>query len=161
MKGNSKLKKFTLETIVFVNEGQYSNDVDDKGGRTIWGISAPLSKKTGYPEGARHSADIIIEEFYYGQSLDRIPDEKLALYTLDFSVTSGVNAIKVLQDVLDVKQTGVINDITIESIKRYKGDLLTDYAFARIGYYYSLKNPKYFRGWRNRSIRTRKVVLAL
>jgi len=148
-----------------------TNDPDDSGGRTKYGIS-----ERAHPEAwadgdvSYDEARTIYEKVYIlDEKFHLIPDEKLKHQVIDFGVPSGPDrAARLLQQVLGVPVDGSIGPKTLEAIKNYPsgklfgidvpGIVLLNLAFrdAREIYYAALakrrpKDLKYLVGWLRRA----------
>jgi len=100
-------------------EGGYSNDPDDKGGRTIYGVS-----ERAHPELWRYGpptlpqARALYERVYFkGPGFDRIPFLPLQEQLFDFAVNSGPKrAIRTLQRIVGTTPDGVLGPKTLAAI---------------------------------------------
>lgn len=135
------------------HEGGYSDDPDDPGGETKWGIS-----KRSYPHldiknlTVEDAAEIYKRDFLAPLKWERYADG-VAYQILDFGVNSGPRtAIKRLQRELGVKDDGVVGPITIARINALsESDLIMILIAARIEYMTDLRNwPEHGRGWMRR-----------
>lgn len=125
-----------------INEGGYSNSIDDHGGETYGGVarndwpnwqgwSHIDTIKQNYGTTAAiinaHAAkDAVLqslvqsfykENFWDVNKLDEQNDQQIGNTVYDFGVNSGVNeAAKTLQECANVKVDGVIGEITINAI---------------------------------------------
>jgi lysozyme family protein len=149
-----------------------TNDPDDSGGRTKYGISErahPNAWADGtvtYPE-----ARTIYERVYIlAEKFNLITDISLQHQVIDFGVPHGPDtAAKLLQQVVGVTVDGDIGPKTLEGIKNYKsgklfgvdvpGIVLLNLAFrdARILYDDTIvkrrpKDLKWLLGWHNRTL---------
>jgi len=125
---------------VIAKEGGYTNNPDDKGGPTNWGITKDVAYAHGYrgdmAEFTRSEAEAIYkEEFWLKPKFDRIAliDESMAEMLLNFGVLAGQQtASKMLQRALnvlnhngvdypDIKADGNIGPITIHAVDIFVG----------------------------------------
>ena len=99
-------------------EGGYSNNPDDKGGETKYGIS-----KRAYPKldiknlTLKDAQDIYYRDYWCINNLDYIEDLKIALEVFDTGVNMGVKtASKMLQEALNLLNRNGSNfsDLTID-----------------------------------------------
>ena len=141
-----------LERIIG-HEGGYSNDPEDSGGETKWGIS-----KRSYPQ--LNIADLTVEEaaiiyqFDYLQPLeaDKFRDG-VVFQLLDFAVNSGVETAKrILQREIDVADDGIIGPVTREALAAVsESDLVMILLAGRLEYLTRLSGwPRFGRGWARR-----------
>lgn len=159
------------------NEGGLTEDPNDPGGATHYGISEQFLKacyKRGSiwadlnHDGKIDKEDIIlinkkmaqrIYEVEFWDKVKNIPNDLLAIKVFDASVNIGTsNAVKRLQKVLNVKQDGIIGEKTISAIKKMDiNKLFHEYIESLQCYYYKLVfwyKPKldgYLKGWLNRA----------
>jgi len=106
------------------NEGDFSNDPLDKGGRTIRGISEnnhPADFNTAYYLWSTNKPSLFytfIKNFYYrnyyNPLYDKIGDESLAYKLFDFGINAGIStAVKRLQKVINDHYAGGDKDVII------------------------------------------------
>jgi lysozyme family protein len=150
--------------------GVVTNDPDDSGGETQWGLTRKDNPKE-WADGV-----VTREEAYnaffsrYGAPFKGIEDTNLFHQLVDFGVNAGPEtAAKVLQQVLGVKADGQIGPKTIQAVLDYpKGTLfgvpvpgfvLLNLAVrdARILFYVGItkrwtKNLKFLLGWLKRAM---------
>ena len=99
--------------VVLSKEGGYSNDPNDPGGETMYGITIGVARQFGY---AGEMRDIpmdmvknIYKELYWNPCHCNDLPWPLALYVFDAAVNQGVSAtVKMLQKALDVPQDGIM-----------------------------------------------------
>lgn len=147
-----------------------TNDPDDSGGRTKYGISERAHPKA-WEDGDVSYAEArqIYEKIYIlGEKFNLLP-ETLKHQVVDHGVPSGPDtAARILQQVLGVPVDGVIGPTTLEAIKNYPsgklfgvevpGSVLLNLAFrdARAIHYATIakrrpKDLKFLVGWLKRS----------
>lgn len=135
------------------HEGGYSNDPEDPGGETRWGIS-----KRSYPE--IDIADLTVEEasfIYQTDFLQPLEADKLrpgvVFQLLDFAVHSSIETAKrILQREIGVADDGIIGPVTREALaERSESDVVMLLLAGRIDYLTRLsKWPRFGRGWARR-----------
>jgi lysozyme family protein len=138
--------------IVVGLEGGYSNDEDDSGGETKYGISKraypDLNIKTLTLEQAKS-----IYRFDYWEPLrcDELP-WPLSMMVFDCGVNQGLNAAaKTLQRALNVTQDGVIGNVTLAKAKNAGAETCALFLADRSLRYTGTRNfDKYGRGWLKR-----------
>lgn len=160
------------------NEGGYSDDPDDKGGATNYGISLRFLKSL-YTRGYR-KADVnrdgiidpkdiqeltlpIVKDMYrieFWKPIEAIKNEILAIKVFDAGVNIGIRkAISILQGCLDVNVDGVIGPKTLKSLEKEKHGIILQAFIDRLcGYYYHIvytqpKQHKFLKGWLARAQR--------
>jgi len=163
----TRAEKF-IPKILFAEGGEkYTNDPNDSGAGTKYGIS---DARDGKVDGltdinndgkgdvkvenlTRDQAIEIYKKLYFDPcKIDLINDEFLALHVFDFAVNSGVGrSIKTLQKVVGVKDDGIIGNQTLA--KANSKSYVEEFKQARIVFYKSIgtgKNAKFLKGWINR-----------
>ena len=146
------------------NEGLYSNDRDDAGGETKFGIS-----KRSYPRldiknlSIEKAREIYKKDFWESQNYKNIKNEDLAIKIFDLAVNVGISrANKLVQRSLrsvnkKVEENGILDDITICLINESEAtDLLSALKSEAAGYYRLIvstkpNRAKYLKGWLNRA----------
>lgn len=147
--------------IIFKNEGILSDNVNDAGGLTKWGISQNSYPKLDIRSLTKEQAQDIYKVDYYNPcKIDQITNELLALHVFDFAVNAGVGrSIRMIQRIVKVVQDGVIGNITLEAIN--KTDLSSSFIDARNIYYKQIatgRNLIFLSGWLNRVRNTTKSL---
>lgn len=134
-------------------EGGYSNDPNDPGGETNWGIS-----KRSYPsvdikaltrDGAK---EIYRRDFWNRINADKLADG-VAFQLFDFAVNSGIEtAIRYLQRALSVADDGHWGPISQAAADRLgESDTIMRVSAGRLDYMTRLSGwPNYSRGWARR-----------
>ena len=155
---------------LIINEGGYSDDPVDKGGKTIYGITSrdyPHQFTIIYQlfnEGNKALALKAAENFYrkefWNPLYEEIPDSSLAFKVFDLSVNRGKGtAIKLLQRVLfyefgkTIATDGKFGNITLATIQSVVNwELLyTKYLeYNEVSYKTLSTFWKFGRGWLNR-----------
>lgn len=134
-------------------EGGYSNDPDDPGGETIYGITRrdhAAAWANGRPtiEAAKK---IYFDNYWTPCKADQMP-WPLCLYVFDSAVNQGVTpAIKMLQRTLQTVQDGIIGRQTVALAKKSNEWHLARFmAFRAIRYQTTRNYDKYGEGWLTR-----------
>ena len=156
--------KYTLE-----EEGLFSNDPDDKGGKTKFGISQRSFPDVDIDNLTRDGAKgIYREKFWEDPGFDRIPDDVLAVKTFDTGVNMGPRAAgKLLQRALNdvspaeehLETDGKIGAKSLARMTRVPEDELLDAFVKRIKKRYGdiVENDptqaKFLRTWIRRAER--------
>ena len=163
-----------LETslkFVFKWEGGYTNDPDDPGGATKWGIALnrigrtlKMRKKDIVGLTIEDAEKIYIRNYWNTCRCDLIPTG-LDVAVFDCSVNQGPSrARKLLQKALRVKVDGRIGPRTIASMNAKSDDptVLRDFMVYRALHYSGLtKFIKYGLGWFRRLFDCHAVALSL
>ena len=148
--------------IILANEGGLSDNVNDKGGLTKYGISQKAYPNLDIRNLTKSKAEDIYKSDYYDRCMcDLIEDELLALHLFDFAVNAGVvRAIKLLQTILIVKPDGIIGEKTIDAAN--SGNWANSFISARKKYYKHIstgRNIVFLKGWINRVDNTTKALI--
>ena len=151
-------------SFVLAHEGGYSNDVDDEGGETKFGIS-----KRSYPDidvddlTIERAKNIYKRDFWDTQLYKDIKDINLATKVFDLAVNMGSNwAHRLVQRALkstgqDITEDGVLGPITLTAINKADlTDLLAALKSEAAGYYRTLaatqpRKAKFLKGWLKRA----------
>lgn len=161
-------------------EGFYSNDPDDSGKETIYGISrvnhptsslwtevdnyktmVDITTKSGLSQFKKLCDNcytlqqevqrIYMKNYWYKIKGDFLADQSNANNLFDFAVNAGVStAVKIAQKLVGVPIDGIFGTKTLEAVDDYQG-FCNAYSNKRIEYYESLNKPKYIKGWTNRA----------
>ena len=153
---------------ILLVEGNYSNDKNDRGGETKYGITKEKAREYGYKGNMRDltkaTAQKIYEEKYYkARKLDKIKNDKMALSIFDFSVNAGRYGIKKAQEAVNkvygknvVSVDGAIGPQTLKYLNEVNpAKFLTVYHDLQREYYKSLAKRNltqndFLAGWLNR-----------
>ncbi len=140
-------------------EGGYSNDKNDPGGETKYGIS-----KRSYPQldiknlTIQQAKEVYIKDFIVPHQLNQIKDEDIFEDILDWLVHSGASVVKSkervkrLQQLLDVEIDGVVGPETISAINKRGKSLERLILMDRLFFLLGLTRHKYIKGWVRRLI---------
>jgi len=163
--------------ILIINEGGYSNNPMDSGGKTIYGIT-----QRDYPDAFAVCANLYKQKLFllaldyarrfykknfWNDLYKEIPDSSLAFKIFDLSVNrSVVTAVKILQQVLyyqfgkTIKIDGQFGQITLGAIKSVESQEILYKKYIELSEisYRRLKKFWYFgRGWLNRLFRRHQI----
>lgn len=146
-------------------EGGYSNDKNDSGGKTKYGITEREARSHGYKGDMRNlsldfAKKIYEEDYYKKNQLDKVENDKIALSICDFSVNSGSYGVRKAQETLNkingtnLKVDGVLGEKTLEALNEINPEtFLKEYHNSQRKYYNSIaygKNKVFLKGWQNR-----------
>lgn len=159
------------------NEGYYSDDPNDAGGKTKYGISerflrnsfkngslnvdlnndGKIDDKDIYVMNVEHAKHIYYLEFW--KRVEKIKHPELSIKVFDTAVNIGAKkAIKILQQIVGTIQDGIIGDQTISAIESQNANkILQDYCNEQALYYYKVafynkpRSDKFLKGWLNRA----------
>lgn len=152
--------------LILIFEGKFSNNPNDKGKATNFGItqktydyfrkakSLPLQNVSNI---STIELEDIYESFYWIPCKCDLMPSNIAIIVFDTAIQSGQSkAIKFLQECLKIKIDGIIGSQTINKLKEINEiDILNFYINLRETYYKSivLKDPSqevFLKGWLRR-----------
>jgi len=147
--------------IIFRNEGVLSDNVNDKGGLTKYGISQKAYPKEDILNLTKERAEFLYKRDYYDVcKIDLIDNELLALHVFDMAVNAGNSrSIKLLQRLLVVSADGIIGKDTINTANA--GNWANGFISSRRNYYKQIatgRNSIFLKGWLNRVNNTTKAL---
>lgn len=139
--------------IVLGQEGGYSDDVRDPGGKTRYGITEAVARRHGYI-GAMSALPLDLASLIYRADYwdscrcDDLP-WPLALYVFDCAVNQGVGAaVVLLQHALDTTQDGVIGANTLRLARASTPWHASRFLALRAARYTQTKNYEHYGlGW--------------
>jgi hypothetical protein len=158
--------------VVFSEEGGYTNDPDDPGGPTNFGITLKdLEDWRGRPVTAEdvknmtkaEAREIYRSKYWNPMQCGDLP-AGIDLEVFDFGVNAGPRtAIRMLQSVLGVIADGSIGPITLSASRAaVPRTVIEDFSERRLEYYRSLREwPHFGAGWTNRTNSVEKVALRM
>lgn len=141
--------------------GGYTNDPDDPGGETKWGISKRAYPNLNIKALTFNDAIAIYHKDYY-EGIDTIADDRLAFKVFDMSVLNGrVKAVKLLQTSIralgpKISADGYLGPVTSAAANvTHPGALYANYINKlemRLKWLVLLKpkTKKYLKGWLTR-----------
>jgi len=159
---------------IFQNEGVYSNDPDDRGGATRFGLSEKYLRGIGYEgvveELTESSAlSIYYSTLYDAYKLSRIEDWSVRTKLLDVMVNFGANTgISIFQNSVNeygkfhIKVDGILGKKTVYAINNTTSKLLLEKVKEISAQEYidiCISNPtqiKFLKGWMKRAFRIPK-----
>ena len=160
---------------LFQSEGGYTNDPNDHGGKTTWGITEGEARSHGYTGDMRNltqdfAKNIFYQDYYLGNNLDKIKDERVALAILDISVTGGTGrGIKLARRALksmgvNIEENTKANQEFIDAVNSVD-PLQFCHAYAQIqrAFYNSIvqhdeTQRKFLKGWLDRVDRQEATI---
>jgi lysozyme family protein len=139
--------------VIDTYEGKFSNDLNDPGGMTKWGIASKFHPEALDESFSRDDAKKIYRENYWNKVRGDYLPEPYRLLIFDASVNLGVSIASILvQRIARVNVDGIIGPRTIAGIKSRK-DFHIHFTVERIRYY--TERPgfnMYGNGWLRRAI---------
>lgn len=164
-----KIFKFLLEV-----EGGYSNDKNDRGGKTKYGIIENEARRYGYKGNMRDmplsiARDIYNKKYYYRNGLDTLKSDKIALSICDFIVNAGSWGAKKAQAALnelgfDLKVDGILGEKSLAALNEVdETKFLEKYHDLQRRYYRAIvanraSQKVFLKGWLNRVARKEKYL---
>lgn len=150
-------------------EGGFVNDPDDLGGATNRGVTigtyATYCKKKGYPAptverlknlSEKDWAEILKTLYWDRWKADNIVSQSVANILVDWVWASGVNGIKIPQQILGVTSDGIVGAKTLAALNaRNTKELFEEIKAARVQFIEDIcrkrpANNKFKKGWLNR-----------
>ena len=135
----------------FRTEGGCGFHPADRGGYTCYGVSSNFFSQVKNPGFSRKDAeDIAWNVFFKGHNLDKLPDAISGdVFMALWGTGSKKYSIGLLQKLLGVPQTNVVDNATVEAAINYPGaDLRTRFLDIR-GRAFSRGQKEFRRGWLN------------
>jgi lysozyme family protein len=144
-------------TTILENEGTYSNDLQDPGGETKFGISKRSFPHIDIKNLTLQDAKAIYKTVYW--KFESVLDQAIATKLLDMSVNLGpAPAVRLLQSLLKVTADGVFGPKSLAAVNAADHTtLLQSLRYEQAVYYAQLiaRTPslvKYARGWLKRAL---------
>ncbi|BBM37720.1 hypothetical protein JCM16775_0410 [Leptotrichia hofstadii] len=148
-------------------EGGYSDDENDKGGKTKYGITEEEARDFGYKGDMQDltkdfAKNIYLKKYYLGNKLDKVVDDKVALSICDWAVNSGRNGTKNAQIAINqltnanLDVDGIIGNKTLDALNAVDPEKFLEVYHNLQRIYYKGKveadrtQEKFLTGWLNR-----------
>jgi lysozyme family protein len=142
-------------TALVGNEGGYSNNPNDPGGETMWGITERVARAAGYTGAMRDlpqdEAKAIAKKLYWDPlKLDQF-DPRVGFQILDANYNGGHPVIW-MQGAAGVKVDGVLGPQTVAAVQATNPLVfILRWNALRLNYFTSLKGwPTFGKGWTRR-----------
>lgn len=142
---------------VLQHEGGYVDHPSDPGGETNFGITKKTAQNYGYKGSMRHIPADIVEKIYRNQYWDAMSCDSfqyaIAFQLFDAAVNHGLlNARKILQRAVGVKDDGIIGPITLHEVRKQPlFSLINLFNAERIQFYTRISTFNVFgKGWMSR-----------
>ena len=156
-------------------EGGYSNDKNDKGGKTKYGIIEVEARKYGYKGDMKDltkdiAEDIYKNKYYLSNNLDKIKDKRVALSIADWTINSGNWGTKKAQQTVNILKgeilvvDGVLGEKSIEAINSIRPEMfLNQYHVLQRRFYQAIVDHNasqkvFLKGWLNRVVRKEEYI---
>jgi len=148
-------------------EGGYSDDKNDKGGKTKYGITEEEARDFGYKGNMQDltkdfAKNIYLKKYYLGNKLDKVVNDKVALSICDWAVNSGRNGTKNAQIAINqltnanLDVDGIIGNKTLDALNAVDPEKFLEVYHNLQRIYYKGKveadrtQEKFLTGWLNR-----------
>lgn len=136
------------------NEGGISNNPDDPGRLTNWGISQRSYPQLNIRALTREDAKAIYRRDYWDRArMDQYPPV-IAFQVFDIAVNSGIEAaVRMLQRAVGVEDDGDIGPVTLAAIRaRNTANVVMRLIAERLDFWRHLPTwPKFGDGWAGRA----------
>ena len=157
---------------VFKWEGGLTNDKDDNGGITNYGVSLRFLKsvdknatKEDIVNMTKDKASKLFKQHFWDKCQCGKLNPMIAIAVYDFAVNAGVSqSVKLLQRVVGVKDDGVMGETTIKATKEMSPNIIVfGFFLLREDFYRNLaqRNPsqkKFLAGWNARTSSCRQLL---
>lgn len=138
------------------NEGGYTNNPNDPGGETNWGITVTVARENGYV-GAMKDMDQTVAKAIYAKrywlpAFDTLP-YPVAFQVFDGVVNSGVDqAVRWLQRAVGVADDGKLGPLTLDAVAALPvGSVVLGFNAERLTFMTNLSTwPSFGKGWARR-----------
>ena len=135
--------------IVLEAEGVFSNQVNDPGGETWYGIARKSHPNIPWPPSKAQAIEIYQTQYWDTNQCDSMP-WPWALAIFDGEVNQG-SVIKVAQTVLGLRPDGVVGPQTLKAIQGATQEQLNFFFAGRALSYIALGTfPSFGKGWLKR-----------
>jgi lysozyme family protein len=139
--------------LVLKHEGGYTNDSDDLGGETKWGISKRAYPSLDIKHLSKDKAKEIYRRDYWEKNRCHLLPEGVDYIHFDTAINMGSGrASKLLQEAAGVTVDGIVGPMTIAAAQNINPER---YLLLRLNYYCQIvrgrnSQAKYIGGWSNR-----------
>lgn len=143
--------------------GGYTNDPDDPGGETCWGIAKRFHPEVNIDTLTKDEAKVIYKVYYWTPlNLEAIGAfyPRLAIKIFDTGVNIGIGrAGKILQKALNsldpdypLEVDGKIGRFTVAKVAKFSElELLESFMQLQRDHYFKIGNTKFIKGWLRRA----------
>lgn len=140
------------------HEGGYSNNPNDSGGETMWGVTQNVARANGYLGSMKDLPVEVAKQIYKQKYWDAVKaqelPQKLRYGVFDAAVNSGTTqAVKWLQQALGVLPDGAVGTATLAAanLRTDQSDVLMKMLGHRLQFMTDLRNWNTFgKGWARR-----------
>lgn len=140
---------------VFRTEGECSNDPDDAGGYTCYGISQNANPEINVRNITRADAERIAHNKYYTQfNINQLPDNSRGNVFMMGWGAGQTTAIRHFCKFLKIPERDKIDSSVVNAATNYQGDIHNDFLDQQQQFYIDISkrgnNKKFLKGWMNR-----------
>lgn len=148
--------------LLFSLEGLHSNDVDDPGADTWFGVSRTAHPTLPWPPSKTDALALYRREYWSPAGCESLPPA-LALAVFDAAVNQGVTtAVVMLQATLGVLADGIVGPKTLAAAQGHEAEHVARYLARRAQRYVATANFQRFgAGWFYRLFRVARACAAL
>ena len=139
----------------FRTEGECSNDPDDSGGYTCYGISQKNNPEIDVSKITRADAEDIAYRKYYTQyNINKLPDNSRGNVFMLGWAGGPSTGIRKFCKFLGISERNTVDDSVVNAAANYSGDIHNDFLDAQQQFYIDVakrnNNQKFLKGWMNR-----------
>lgn len=137
------------------HEGEYSNDPQDPGGETQWGISKRSYRDVDIKALTREGAKAIYERDFWRPVVSTVTDDALQYQLLDAAINHGMgNAVRFLQRAVRVADDGHWGPVSLAAMRAMDiHDVHLRFSSERGEFWAKLSTwPRFGRGWMLRMV---------
>jgi len=163
-----------VKDVLMRTEGGYSDDPDDRGGATDFGVTqSTYDDYRDHHKLPRQPVKLINEleawdvyKHFWSMGANALEEwPSMAIQYFDACINCGPgNAARLLQQALGLTDDGIFGPYTLRiattSLRRAERWWSENFAVKRIKYYVDLKNQKFEDGWLVRTVRVAAYALA-
>jgi len=138
------------------NEGGYTNNPNDPGGETNWGITVAVARANGYVGAMKDMDQTVAKAIYSARywlpAFDALP-YPVAFQIFDAAVNSGVGqAVRWLQRAVGAADDGKLGPITLDAVSTLPvGAVVLLFNAERLTFMTNLSTwPSFGKGWARR-----------
>ena len=161
--------KTALEAVL-KHEGGYSDDPDDKGGATRFGITIgtlemwrnePLTLEDIRNLTLGEAESIYLTKYWRACKCDELP-APVAFVVFDGAVNHGPSrSTQLLQRAIGVGADGVIGPITLKAVQEADAEKTVDEFMVQRAMLYAKLNSKFWHGWYRRLIDMHRQAISI
>jgi lysozyme family protein len=138
------------------NEGGYTNNPNDPGGETNWGVTLDTARENGYLGAMKDMDQSVAKAIYFKRywlpAFDALP-YPVAFQVFDGAVNSGVGqAVRWLQRAVGVADDGKLGPLTLDAVSAAPvASVVLLFNAARLEFMTNLSTwPSFGKGWARR-----------